>query len=972
MLSVSTAASPEQLLDEVLADYLRAVHQGDKPSRQAYLDTFPMLADALRECFADEDHIERLAAPLRGLVNPSPALHPGLVLGDYELFEPIAEGGMGTVFRARQRSLDRLVAVKVLRTGRLATAAEWQRFRNEAEAVAQLDHPHIVPIYEVGEHAGLPFFSMKLLNGSLADHPGQYRDTPETAAELVASVAEAVHYAHERGLLHRDLKPANILLDASGRPHVSDFGLAKRFAGPGPTGVPELTHSGDVLGTPSYMSPEQALGGGHLVTILADVYGLGAILYELLTGQPPFRGPTALETLRQLRETEPPAVAGLNPRVDRNLETICLKCLAKEPERRYRSAADLAADLRRYLRGEPITARPATWFERGRAWCRRQPLIAALLTALVVVFIAGFTLVTWQWRRAELSNADREQQHLQAEAARADAQRMLDSFAKELSETPVTNQALQETRRRMLRSALTYYRNFLRERGDDPHLQEETARVQFHIGAITSVLGSAKDALASYQQALELTRKLWHERPDDRRVRANLARTLARIGVLQVETAQTEEGLHSYQEARGLLEESLREQAEDAVQADLAGLLTNLGNVCTALNRFDEAGDCFKREIGLLEDLIRRRPDTAEYRCNLGLALNNLGLWHAGQEQPKKAIAVLEQGRNVLRPLVKDHPDQPRYRDELARVLLNLAGQQNGARRRSEALNNLDEARWLLKPLIHDYPFLRQYQHRLAIVERQCGHVYRDSGRLEEARAAYEEALRLGEKLVEAQPGISAFRAGLASCCFDLAILNQRQKRPDEMFRCYEFARKHWQALVKANSANAGYRNSLGLTLNNLGHELWLAGKADQALPVLEQARYHNIKAMAAAPKVRFYRLVLSNSYRYLAELHRSWGRLPEAVAAAQDWRKLWENDGNQLFLVACDLAQSAAANNLTLSSGQSDDYARQALDTLRQAVHKGFQDRQRLQNEAAFAGLRQRPEFQALLRQMKATKSED
>ena len=301
--------------------------------------------------------------------------------GDYELVEEIARGGMGMVFRARQVSLNRPVALKMILSGQLATPAAVQRFHIEAEAAARLDHPSIVPIYEIGEYDGQHYFSMKLIEGpNLAQELARGPLTPHRTAELMARVAKAVHYAHQRGILHRDLKPANILLDSEGQPHVSDFGLAKIVE----TEL-SFTQTEAVQGTASYMAPEQAAGQMKHLTTAADVYSLGAILYELLTGRPPFQAETPLQTMRQVVEAEPHQLHMLNPSVDRDLETICLKCLEKEPARRYGSAEALAEDLDRWLRDEPILARPASAATKIRKWVRRKPAIASLAAAVVIL-----------------------------------------------------------------------------------------------------------------------------------------------------------------------------------------------------------------------------------------------------------------------------------------------------------------------------------------------------------------------------------------------------------------------------------------------------------------------------------------------------------------------------------------------------------------------------------------------------------
>ena len=312
-------------------------------------------------------------------------------LGDYELLEEIGRGGQGVVFRARQKSLNRNVALKVIGLGQWATPAHLKRFRLEAEAAASLDHPYIVPIYEVGEQDGQCYFSMKFIEGGQLDEVVKH--TPisiRQAAELMAKVARTVHYAHEHGILHRDIKPGNILLDAKGETHLTDFGLARLVESES-----TVTRTLEVLGTPSYMAPEQAAGDNAKLTRATDVYGLGAVLYQLLTGHPPFAGGTTYETIKLLLETEPRQPRLWNPKIDRDLSTICLKCLGKDPQRRYSSALALAEDLERWLKHEPIRARRTGVLTRGKKWVRRNPT-TAVLTALLVALLAAISVIIWK------------------------------------------------------------------------------------------------------------------------------------------------------------------------------------------------------------------------------------------------------------------------------------------------------------------------------------------------------------------------------------------------------------------------------------------------------------------------------------------------------------------------------------------------------------------------------------------------
>jgi WD40 repeat protein/serine/threonine protein kinase len=318
-------------------------------------------------------------------------------LKDYEILEELGRGGMGVVFKARQMSLGRQVALKMILAGEFAGATEIRRFHAEAEAAAHLDHPNIVSIYEIGEDSGRLFFSMQFIEGeNLSRQVGKFqRDHRETAA-VVAQIARAVHYAHQRGILHRDLKPGNVLMDEQGKPYVTDFGLAAHLQS-----TSEITMSGTILGTPSYMSPEQAAGRTKRLTTATDTYSLGAILFHLLAGRPPFTSDSSLGILQCVVEADPPALHTLVPDIDRDLETICLKCLEKIATARYGSAEALAEDLERWLRFEPILARPSTPWERVGKWVKRKPVTAALVLALFLVGVVGISGIVWQWLRSE-------------------------------------------------------------------------------------------------------------------------------------------------------------------------------------------------------------------------------------------------------------------------------------------------------------------------------------------------------------------------------------------------------------------------------------------------------------------------------------------------------------------------------------------------------------------------------------------
>jgi eukaryotic-like serine/threonine-protein kinase len=494
---------------------------------------------------------------------PTKSLTPPRRFGGYELLAELGHGGMGVVYRAKEFTPERMVALKVIRSGELADAEDVRRFRQEADEAARLDHPHIVPVYEVGEHGGLHFFTMKLIEGgSLSQHLERYQNDPKAAARLTATAARAVHYAHQRQLLHRDLKPSNILLDASGEPHVADFGLAKRME----DGDACVTWSNAVVGTPEYMAPEQARGEKRLTTA-ADVYSLGGVLYALLTGRPPFKAETMLDTLAQVATDDPVPPRRLQPKAAADLETICLKCLRKEPGRRYASASELADDLDRFLNDEPIQARASAVWERAFKWARRRPTRAALLAVSFAASLILVGIVLWhQWQmvraneslRTEKAKAEQAAETAQDNARKAEAfatlladllsgyeavgfktygfhsrapqttgapaRQMLDRAAdrvrSDLKDQPAFQAALLDTLGNDFRSLGEYdkARELLDEGltirlahlGDD-HL--DTAMSLYHLGWLHHDLGNYAEAERFYDRALAVQKKL--RGPDD-------------------------------------------------------------------------------------------------------------------------------------------------------------------------------------------------------------------------------------------------------------------------------------------------------------------------------------------------------------------------------------------------------------------------------------------------------------------------
>ncbi|MFO0844465.1 MAG: serine/threonine-protein kinase [Gemmataceae bacterium] len=417
------AADPREAMPLIVGEWLHRFDRGDLPRLSDYQRRFPHLADELARQFDLYLTLARsraTQAPGSG-ATPVDVAEPPAFAG-YELLGELGRGGMGVVYKARQKSLDRLVAIKVVLHGVGARPEQLVRFRQEAELLARLTHPNVVQVFEAGAHAGHGYLVMEFIDGpSLAQHVGGQPQPPASAARLVESLARAVDHANRQGVIHRDIKPSNVLLTSAGVPKLTDFGLAKSLQ----AGDNGMTATGDVLGTPAYMAPEQARGQARQVGPATDVYGLGATLYELLTGRPPFEGATPLDVLLKVTSDDPSSVRSARPEVPADLETVCLKCLHKDPDKRYATAEALAEDLHRFLAGRPIAARPAGVAEKTWRWARRHPGVAGLLLAIFLSLSTGLaastSLAVWALRSEEASERRREE----AEGARRDTQRQL-------------------------------------------------------------------------------------------------------------------------------------------------------------------------------------------------------------------------------------------------------------------------------------------------------------------------------------------------------------------------------------------------------------------------------------------------------------------------------------------------------------------------------------------------------------------
>jgi tetratricopeptide (TPR) repeat protein/tRNA A-37 threonylcarbamoyl transferase component Bud32 len=779
-------AERESRLNNILAAYFDAFEQGHVEDREALLARHPDLAADLAAFFDEQEQMAGLASPLLALLQAQqwPAPHAALAssgeapadssslaaspipFGEYELLEQIGDGGMGVVYKARQRKLNRLVALKLIRAGALAAADDLRRFCNEAEAAATLDHPSIVPVHEVGEHAGHPYFSMRLIEGGSLDRQlARYSTDPKAAARLVATVARAVHHAHQRGILHRDIKPSNILLDRDGQPHITDFGLAKRVEVDS-----GLTQSGVLVGTPSYMAPEQASCARTAITTATDVYGLGALLYTLLCGRPPFRGDTVLETLEQVKAREPELPSASNPRIDRELQTICLKCLEKEPDRRYSSAQALADDLERWLRGEAVEAGPPSALYRIRkfAWRNRVALATTSLVALALV--AGTTVSVWQAIVARRARADALAQRDRARQAEADAvtQRdrarqavndMYTQFAEKwLSQQP----RLETVQREFLLKALAFYEESTRKEDPSPVDQQQAAKSYFRIGDIQQRLGKPAEAEAAYRAGIDLLSRLVARFPGKPQCRDDLAGGCSNLAVFLLRSGRTEQGEALLRRAIALLEGLAAENADGTQYFHrLARVYANLGAMLEQAGRPREAQAPLRQAIDVARK--RRAASPTDPLARKALALGHLNLAEclqqtdgpaAGEPDRREAIALYE-------GLLAESPTNPEYRENLAHILsqrgyalflMDRFGESEQAHRRA-----VDHS----ERLVADFPMVPNYPDLLA--RSRCGLAYVLANRRDVVNRDAAQAVRLAEKAVGQLPKESSVWGTLAT-----------------------------------------------------------------------------------------------------------------------------------------------------------------------------------------------------------------
>ncbi|KAA1260442.1 Serine/threonine-protein kinase PrkC [Rubripirellula obstinata] len=764
-----------QLFYELLRlDFEYACKRGNTPDREFYLARYPDHQDAIDKVFFNSGELSRIQDQRRSSGTSSTEIEETLnfsASGDtfhltepvqsqtasiegYEIIDEIARGGMGIVYKARQIDANRVVALKMILSGTLAGESEVARFKIEAESAASLNHPGIVPIYDVGESQGMHYFSMGFIDGpSLKGYQKNHSPGPKRAAEIVKAVADAISHAHSKGIIHRDLKPANILIDEDGNPRVTDFGLSKILEG-----QTDLTGTGQLLGTPAYMSPEQAAGQTSKVGPLSDVYSLGAMLYELVSGRTPFESESIIGMLEQVCSKNPDSLRSLSPTADTDIESICMKCLEKEPAHRYQSAAALADDLGRYLDGSPIIARRTPRTQKLIRWCRRKPLIAGLAACSLVTFLIFGSTTAYFAVSSSANNSiaivEREKNDTNFAIAQNAVDQMVDQ-ARLLEDIPRT----ETQRKEFLVNATDFYEGFLEQRPDDPELQHQAAVLHRSMGDIFRLLGEVDPAHQAYDQSIKLLRQLVMSQPDDVRHKEQLreshlwlsvllkpvevesaigaidrafniqnalsksapgqtnnqyglARVLYNRGLLLSERGDVESAEKDYQRAeRGfknvLLDLDAAKQRECRLY--LSHTLNNFGMLLKMTQRCEEAKVKVQNAIELLADISESRKERRE----LAIYFNNLSNIYASTGEVDEAITINQESIDLLERLVQDYPRYPDLKNSLANALNSHGSLAGRGGQLPKAAEFFGKAEVVFQQLLDDYPGNVIYSNRL-------------------------------------------------------------------------------------------------------------------------------------------------------------------------------------------------------------------------------------------------------------------
>jgi serine/threonine-protein kinase len=890
---------------------------------------------------------------------------------DYAIEGLLGRGGMGIVYLARQVQLKRLVALKMIRGAELTGPQEQERFRVEAEAAARLQHPNVVQIFEVGEVQGQPFLALEYVQGgSLANKLGGTPLPAREGVKLAETIARAVQAAHVQGVIHRDLKPSNVLLTGDGVPKISDFGLAKQLgADSGQTQV------GQILGTPSYMAPEQACGGAVAVTAAADVYAVGAILYEMLTGRPPFRAASVLDTLEQVRTQEPVPPTRLQPKCPRDLETICLKCLHKDPQQRYPSCEALADDLRRFLVYEPIQARPTGSIERLWRWCRRKPALASLAASaalLLVTVVIALSVGLWAVNR-EKTRAERA---LTAEAqARQRTRQALDEMSSQVIDDWLSRQKyLEPIHQAFLEKALQYYEEFAQEAGDTEEIRHDVARAYLRVGEIQQKLGNHEQAEAALRHSQEVFNQLVADFPASAGHKRELARSHDGLGILLKETGRLDGAEVAFGAELALIRQLVEDFPETPqYREDLAASHNSMATLLEVTGRTKVAEEHFREALVICKLLDTDFPDEPRYRHRLAKAYNNWGALLRLTSRSKEAEDAFRAALEISAKLVAALPSVPDYRDTRADSYHSLGIILAFSNRLEDAATAYREALALNKRLAADFPSVPDYRAALARGHSNLGRVLRKLKRLKDAEEAYREAVVIQQRLIEEFPKVTQNRVELAFSHNLLGVLFDSSGQLQEAEKPYRDALAQRKLLAEEFPKVPEYQNDVAGTLGNLARLSRKRKELAQARQLLQEAQPYHRAALKADDRHPFFRQFFCNNQSLLGEILADLGEHAAAVEATKPLVRYAYQPRGDIYDAACivsrcvPLAEKDAALPEARCQELARSYADQAMELLRQAVANGYKDAAHMKEDKDLKALRGRADFQKLLHDLES-----
>jgi tetratricopeptide (TPR) repeat protein len=806
-----------------------------------------------------------------------PALRPKVP--GYEILGELGRGGMGVVYKAWQKGLDRTVALKMVLAGGHASAAELARFRIEGQAVARLQHPNIVQIYEVGEKENCPYFSLEYVDGGSLDRKiAKEPLTAAQAARMVQVLADAMDCAHRRGIIHRDLKPANVLLTADGTPKITDFGLAKRFEED--TGQ---TRTGAIMGTPSYMAPEQAEGKTQELGPPADIYSLGAILYDLVTGRPPFRGESVLDTLHQVRSIEPVPPSRLQVSLPRDLETICLKCLRKDPVKRYATSAELAEDLRRFLDGEPIKARPTPAWERALKWTNRHRAAAALIAvsvlALISLGIGGAAFAQIEHHR-----------RIEADTLRAEADQERD-HAREQEHIAKVYSAVADQERK---NAQEQERIAKQER-DKTEIERLRATNNFRQAreAVSELLTRVGHERLANEPRMELVRRdllekalRFHQRflqteSTNPEVRWEAGQAYVRVGDIHEMLGQFDKAEKAYNEGIALLEALIKEpMAKSDYRNTLGEAHDHLSVVLQARGRTDDADRAFERGFEIRKELAKANRDKPDYKFGLASSYNTRVLQLQARRKLPEALAAAKQAVTLLAELADKPSAEDKYKQELARARVNLAALLQATNQPTDAEEEYRKALLPLVALVDKSPEARDYRQELGRAYLDLATLLHIGKHYPEARTEYDKAVKLFADLTREYPTVPDYPHFLGMCENNIGDLLSRTGKQDEAERVWNAVIERFAGLARQYPGMPVYPQEQARALHNLGVMRSEANQHKEAGDAFGQAIALRQKLVDDYRDVPAYRLDLASTHSQWAIDHVGARQYQKALAS--------------------------------------------------------------------------------------------